>query len=98
MMTRNQECQIATVCRSPESCTQFLDQHDAARLVPHMAWQFGRRCQPLAEIVQKYGKAYRQAIALLCGMIECHHDMHAGIDFRMEIGTLRHAEQTIKLG
>ena len=52
----------------------------------------------LAQVVQQHGKAYRQVVAVACRAIERHHHVDAGINFRMIIGTLGHAEQTVKFG
>ena len=57
----------------------------------------GRR-RRLAEVVRQRGKADRQWKALTRGLVDHHQGMDAGIDLRMVVGPLRHAEQRIDLG
>ena len=57
-----------------------------------------RRRRALSEVVHQCGKANRQRIIFLRGVVDHQHDMDAGIDFRMMQRRLRHAPQRIELG
>ena len=51
-----------------------------------------------AQIVSQRGESHRQRVVLCRCIIHNHQDMQAGIDFRMVLCRLRHAEQGVNFG
>ena len=56
-----------------------------------MARPFFTQRGAFAEVVRERGKAHVQRVILTRRVIDHHHHMHAGIDFRVMRGSLRHA-------
>ena len=74
---------------------QAAQQFDAAFLVSYVARQFVDGGRALAQVVTQRGKAHFQRCICLGGFIQHHFQMHARVDFRMVLGRLRHAVQTV---
>ncbi len=58
-------------------------------------WAKNGRRRALAEVVGQCRETHRQTETLACGPVDHPHDMHAGIDFGMMFGRLRHPEQAV---
>ncbi len=79
-----------------QALAHVLEQVNAAFFMSDVARQHVLRRGALAEIVRQRGKAHGQRIALRGGVIDHHHDVHAGIDLRMVLRRLRHAPQAVE--
>ena len=97
-MLRAHARQLAQVIRHAQPRAQPLDQRDARVFVSGVRGQDVGGCHRLAEIVHQHGEAHRHAAAELDGLAQRQKLMHAGVDLRMPLRRLRHAEQRVHFG
>ena len=97
MITRHQQRQVATFGRYAQASAEDLHLLDAAQFVAEMARQDVSGGQRLAEIVGQCGKAAGQRQPVGSRLVDDHQGVDTGIDFRVVVGPLRHAEERIDL-
>ena len=89
--------QFAAVVGHAQALANLFQQAGAACFVADMARKHLGRCRPLAQIVAKAGEANGQRRFKPGRHVQHHHQVNAGVYFRVVFGDLRHAPQPVNL-
>ncbi len=91
------QSEIAASPGHGKALRQVFDQFASSLFVPRMTRKFVFVSCRFTEIVYESRKAYLQFATELFGLIDNHHRVQPGIDFRMPFRRLRNAEQCVNL-
>ncbi len=97
VVAAHQQGQPAVLLRHAQACAQCLDGFPTADLVARVPGPLLPRREGFAEVVHQGGKAHLHIRREPRGLIQHQHGVHAGVDLRMHLGGLRHAEQRVDL-
>jgi len=98
VISGHQQGQLTAIARHAQSGAQVFGEMDTAIFVANVPGQDVGRCGSLAEIVRHGCEAYGQFRSAPCRLVDDHHGMDAGIDFRVVVGALRDPEKCIQFG
>ena len=95
VFTRHHVGQLTAVGGHAQALAQPAQQFRAALFVADVPGPQLWRRGALAQIVPQAGKAHREWGAQLTAHVQHHHQVHAGVDFGVVLGALRHAPQAV---
>ena len=92
VVARDDRAEVAVISRQAQAPGHRLDESDAAFLVSRVARPLLARRRALAEIMHQRGESNLRFRGQQSRLIEHHQRVQAGVDFRVPLLGLRHAE------
>jgi predicted aminopeptidase len=98
VMTRRQNREFRVLLRNAQARRKRFDQRHARFLMAVMGRPQFARCRCFAQVMDQNREARGRRRIQAHGAFERHHDVNAGVDFRMPARGLRHAVERCDLG